>query len=187
MTPGQRAYSAKVNQLAPPGSGISIDEAQTVVSAQQLQMLDDMIAKQSLELTTQTAITAAMRNGKKAADDAAVAMQVLGITFEQLGKITPELQVKLDVLTETLGQIREQARAQAEHRRVEAADRRPRRHRGRDGQRHQGRLRDEARRGRSQGGARRKRHRRPADAGLRRPPGPDRRQRCWSTSISRSS
>ena len=40
MTPGQRAYSAKVNQLAPPGSGISIDEAQTVVSAQQLQMLD---------------------------------------------------------------------------------------------------------------------------------------------------
>ncbi len=76
-------------------------------------MLDDMIAKQSLELTTQTAITAAMRNGKKAADDAAVAMQVLGITFEQLGKITPELQVKLDVLTETLGLIREQARAQA--------------------------------------------------------------------------
>jgi tape measure domain-containing protein len=113
MTPGQRAYSAKVNQLAPAGSGISIDEAQTVVSAQQLQMLDDMIAKQSLELTTQTAITAAMRNGKKAADDAAVAMQVLGITFEQLGKVTPELQVKLDVLTETLGQIREQARAQA--------------------------------------------------------------------------
>jgi len=113
MTPGQRAYSTKVNQLAPPGSGISIDEAQTVVSAQQLQMLDDMIAKQSLELVTQTAITAAMRNGKKAADDAAVAMQVLGITFEQLGKITPELQVKLDVLTETLGQIREQARAQA--------------------------------------------------------------------------
>src|SRR5262249_31698748 len=39
--------------------------------------------------------------------------QILGISFEQLGAITPEVQVKLDILAETLGQIRAQAREQA--------------------------------------------------------------------------
>jgi tape measure domain-containing protein len=114
MTPGQRAYSAKVDQLAGPGGGApSVDAAQGVVDQQQLQMLDDLIAKNQLELATQTAITQAMRGGKAAADDAAVAMQVLGISLDQLGKITPEAQVKLDVLAETLSEIRGQARAQA--------------------------------------------------------------------------
>lgn len=113
MTPGQRTYAASVDRLRPPSAGVTVEQAQTVVDAQQLQMLDDMIQKQTRELDLQTAITQAMRGGKAAADEAAVAMQVLGIAFDQLGTITPELQVKLDVLAETLSQIRAQARAQS--------------------------------------------------------------------------
>mgnify|MGYP001806920834 CR=1 FL=1 len=112
MTPGQRAYASNVSNLAKPGSGVSIEEAQTVVDAQQLQMLDDMIQKQAHELQMQQLLTVAMRSGKRAADDAAVAMQILGISFDQLNTITPELQVKLDVLAEILGKLREEARAQ---------------------------------------------------------------------------
>jgi tape measure domain-containing protein len=113
MTPGQRSYAAQVKTLMDSQPGVSTEAAQSVVDQQQLQMLDDMIAKQKQELAVQTAITQAMHGGKAAADDAAVAMQVLGISLDQLGKITPEAQVKLDVLAETLSEIRGQARAQA--------------------------------------------------------------------------
>jgi tape measure domain-containing protein len=112
MTPGQRAYSDRTQQLISQGAP-STEAAQTIVDAEQLKKLDDLIQKQAQELTLQTAITQAMKGGKAASDDAAVSMQVLGIAFDQLGNITPELQVKLDVLAETLGKIREQVRAQA--------------------------------------------------------------------------
>lgn len=113
MTPGQRAAAARTKQLTDSQPGVSTEAAQGVVSGEQLQALDDLIYKNQRELDVQTAITQAMRGGKAAADDAAVAMQVLGVSLDQLGTITPEVQVKLDVLAETLGRIREQARAQA--------------------------------------------------------------------------
>lgn len=113
LTSGQRATQSRVNQLVASQPGVSVEAAQSVVSAEQLQMLDDMIEKQTRELAVQSAITQAMRHGKAAADDAAVAMQVLGISMEQLGQITPEVQVKLDVLAETLSAIRAEARTQS--------------------------------------------------------------------------
>ncbi len=113
MTPGQRSYTAQVKQLATSQMGVSTADAQTVVDQKQLQMLDDLIAKEARELIVQTAITGAMRNGKKATDDMAVAMQILGITMDQLGKTSEEIEVRLDVLAETMGKVREQARTQA--------------------------------------------------------------------------
>ena len=113
MTPGQIATQAQVKTLTLSQPGIPTEAAQGIVTAQQGQMLDDMIQKQGRELIVQTAITQALRGGKAAADEAAVAMQVLGIAFEQLGTLTPELQVKLDVLAQTLGDIKQQAREQA--------------------------------------------------------------------------
>ena len=113
MTPGQRGYQDRVQQLTRSQPGVSNEAAGAVVDAQQLQSLDDMIAKQQLELITQQAMTQAMRGGKAAADQMAVAMMVLGISFDQLGNITPELQVKLDLLADLMEKKAAEMRTQA--------------------------------------------------------------------------
>lgn len=112
LTPGQRAAESRIQQLMASRPGVSRDGAQTVVDAEQLQMLDDMIAKESRHLVLQQGLTQAMRGGKVAADQFSVAMTVMGIAFEQLGTITPELAVKLDVLADILEKLAEQSRLQ---------------------------------------------------------------------------
>lgn len=113
LTPGQRSEQARIKLLMDSQKGTTFEAAQGVVRGEQGQMLDDMLVKQSRELDVQTALTQAMRNGKVAADEAAVAMKILGISFEQLGTLTPELQLKLELLAELLSRTAGQVRAQA--------------------------------------------------------------------------
>ncbi len=86
MSPGQRAYAANVANLAKPGSGVSIGEAQDVADAQQLSTLGEMVKAKQMEADASTRALEAVRKGKAATVEAKVEAAVLAFVWANVGK-----------------------------------------------------------------------------------------------------
>lgn len=86
MSPGQRAYAANVANLAKPGSGVSIDQAQTVADAQQLQTLNEIVKAKQMEADASTRALEAVRKGKAATIESKVETAVLAFVWANVGK-----------------------------------------------------------------------------------------------------
>lgn len=86
MSPGQRAYAANVANLAKPGSGVSIEDAQAVADAQQLQTLNEIVKAKEMEAAASTRALEAVRKGKAATIESKVETAVLAFVWANVGK-----------------------------------------------------------------------------------------------------
>lgn len=86
MSPGQRAYATNVSNLAKPGSGVSIADAQVVADAQQVQNLNDIVKAKQMEADASTRALEAVRKGKAATIEAKVEAAVLAFVWANVGK-----------------------------------------------------------------------------------------------------
>lgn len=113
LTSGQAATLGRAQQFQTGQPGLSSSDAIAQANQEQIDKLDVLIEKKQQELAMQDAITAAMKHGKAAADDVSVAYEVMALQLSLVGEITPDVQVKLDLLADTLGRLKADARAQA--------------------------------------------------------------------------
>lgn len=98
LTPGQRDLENRTQSLL--NTGETPDRASAISDAQQLQTAKDMVDALEMEAKAEEAKTAAMRSGKPAMIDAAVAAATLAFSLKVVAGSTEEAQVKMDVFAE---------------------------------------------------------------------------------------
>ncbi|WP_319798329.1 tape measure protein [Nitrobacter sp.] len=98
LTPAQRDLETRAQSLV--NTGEMPDRAAAIADTQQLQTAKEMVDALEAEAKAEEAKTAAMRNGKAAMIEAAVAAATLSFSLKVVAGSTEEAQVKMDAFEE---------------------------------------------------------------------------------------